>query len=152
MTAGGLAVLCPRSGTRNWHSFPFPKQHPTHLRAWQEDTPHAKDTDFAFPSIRRGGQEAALCFQLRCPLSASGRKEGRGPHCGRTAFRASNSPPFTQQLTREQGESRAQDRARHPASQQDRNDARSLHAGRQPRDTRSAGHLFKAVGMSTAVS
>jgi len=66
-------------------------------------------------------------------------REGRGSaDRGRAAFRASQSPPLTQQLACEQGEGGTQDRAGHPASQQDTNDARSLHAGRQRRDEGSA--------------
>ena len=110
-----------------------------HLRAWQRQTPHAKASGLRVSVDESRGKETALLFRIRRRPSATGGKESRSTHRGRPAVRASQLASQLQQLAGEQGESRTQDRAGHPASQQDSDDARSVHAGRQRRDTGGAG-------------
>ena len=62
-------------------------------------------------------------------------------HRGWPAVRASQLASQPKQLAGEQGEDRTQDRAGNLASQQNPDDARSLHAGRQRRKTRGAGGI-----------
>ena len=112
------------------------------LREWRAQTSYAADEDFVFPSLRTKG---------RVPLSASifvadylrpaAKKAGI---CIKDGQRFGPSQPASQpkQLAGEQGEDRTQDRARNPAPQQNPDDARSLHAGRQRRNTRRAGGIF----------
>ena len=56
-----------------------------HLRAWHRQTPHAKGSDFVFPSFREEGRrkETALRFQFRRRLSAAGSKESPVPRRSR---------------------------------------------------------------------
>ena len=117
-----------------------------HLREWQRQTPYAKEADFVFPSMRSQGRKPLMFFRIRRRPSATGSKASRSAHRGRPAVRASQPASQPQQLVGEQGEGRTEDRARHPASQQDPDDSRSVHAGRLGRDTRSAGIVPECNG------
>ena len=73
-------------------------------------------------------------------------------HRGWPAVRASQLASQPKQLAGEQGEDRTQDRAGNLASQQNPDDARSLHAGRQQDsdETRAAqGEYLMALGVIT---
>jgi integrase len=67
---------------------------------------------------------------VRRQSSAACSKEGRSTHRRRPEVRTSQPASQLKQLAGEQGESRTEDRAGYPASREDSDDARSVHAGR----------------------
>ncbi len=122
-----------------------------HLREWQRQTPHAKETDFVFPSVESHEKETAQLFCIRRRPSATGRKESRSTHRGRPAVRTSQFASQLKQLAGEQGESRTENRTGNPASRKDSDDAR--YTQEDSDETRAAqGEFLNAVGMSTAVN
>ncbi len=60
-----------------------------HLRAWQKQTPHAKPTDFVFPSMKAEGRKPLYSSTFRRRPSATGSKESRSAYRGRPTVRAS---------------------------------------------------------------
>jgi hypothetical protein len=86
---------------------------------------------FRVPFFEGSRSCSPLRVYFRRRSSATGSKEGRSAHRGRSEVRTSQSSPFTQQLDGEQGESRTEICSGNLASRKDSDDARSVHAGRR---------------------
>lgn len=85
-------------------------------------------------------------LRIRGRLSATGCKESWSTHRGWPTVRTSQLASRLKQLAGEQSESRTENRSGNPALQQGSDHARSVHAGRQRRNTGGTGRIPERCG------
>jgi len=133
----------------------FVPMHPvlaTHLRAWQKETPHAKDTDFVFPSLREDGRKplyasSFVADYLRPAAKKAGVTIADGQRFGLHNLRHSLSNWLVNKAKVEP--KTVQGILRHSKIQT----TLDLYTQEDSDETRAAqGEFLNAVGMSTAVN
>jgi integrase len=133
----------------------FVPMHPvlaTHLRAWQNETPHAKDTDFVFPSLREDGRKplyssSFVADYLRPAAKKAGVAIADGQRFGLHNLRHSLSNWLVNKAKVEP--KTVQGILRHSKIQT----TLDLYTQEDSDETRAAqGEFLSAVGMSTAVN
>jgi integrase len=123
-----------------------------HLRAWQRQTPHAKDTDFVFPSMREHGRKplyasSFVADYLRPAAKAAGVKIEDGQRFGLHNLRHSLSNWLVNKAKVEP--KTVQGILRHSKIQT----TLDLYTQEDSDETRAAqGEFLSAVGMSNAVN
>lgn len=133
----------------------FVPMHPvlaTHLRAWRNETPHAKDTDFVFPSMRENGKKplyasSFVADYLRPAAKQAGVQIADGQRFGLHNLRHSLSNWLVNKAKVEP--KTVQGILRHSKIQT----TLDLYTQEDSDETRAAqGEFLSAVGMSTALN
>ena len=125
-----------------------------HLHEWRQHTPYPAGYGLRLSVTEDERAHSHVRVHLRAGPSAPRRESCGCFNSGRPTLRTAQPAAFLKQLAGEQGEGRTQDRAGHPASRENSDDAGSLHPGRLGRSTGragaipSGGHGFRSAAMT----